>query len=207
MRYGGYINFVFSKKHNLKPNDMFCMMFLADLSSWAEPKILKTNGGEEVYYLLYREKLLEEVPALGSTRSISRSLNSLEEKGLIESINKNTKPSYRFTKEGKKWVSTNLKEPKKPNGGESKKTSKYTLQKQTKLADCKKEYKFELVRWCKNYCDEKGVSHEEFENFKNYHLSKGTLMVDWTRAFVTWVGNHLKRSKPNGGESEFDNLI
>jgi len=31
-----------------------------------------------------------------------------------------------------------------------------------------------------------------FEDFKNYHLAKGTTAVDWLRSWMTWVSNCQK---------------
>jgi Protein of unknown function (DUF1376) len=33
---------------------------------------------------------------------------------------------------------------------------------------------------------------DEWEKFKNHHISRGTVMVDWWRAWLTWLGNFKK---------------
>lgn len=47
---------------------------------------------------------------------------------------------------------------------------------------------------------------EVTENFLNYHGSKGTLFIDWTRAWYTWVGNQqryrVERSARFGGNGQ-----
>lgn len=37
----------------------------------------------------------------------------------------------------------------------------------------------------------------EFERFKNYHISKGTLFADIERAWKTWVSNAITFRSPN----------
>jgi hypothetical protein len=48
----------------------------------------------------------------------------------------------------------------------------------------------------KEYAAERGIAngHAEliFENFRNHHAAKGTLMLDWEAAWRTWVGNEIK---------------
>lgn len=50
----------------------------------------------------------------------------------------------------------------------------------------------------KEYAAERGLAngHAEliFENFRNHHAAKGTLMLDWDAAWRTWVGNEIKFS-------------
>ena len=48
-----------------------------------------------------------------------------------------------------------------------------------------------------NWAEEKGgfdyhKSVEMFESFINYHLKKGSVFADWTRAWYTWVKNQIK---------------
>ena len=38
----------------------------------------------------------------------------------------------------------------------------------------------------------KGRLEHELDGFRNYHLSKGSLMMDWQAAFRTWIGNAEK---------------
>jgi hypothetical protein len=37
-----------------------------------------------------------------------------------------------------------------------------------------------------------GEAHDESLKFKDYHLSKGSMMTDWDAAWRTWVRNHLR---------------
>ena len=48
----------------------------------------------------------------------------------------------------------------------------------------------------RKYAAERGLSGSYadniFENFRNHHAAKGTLMLDWDWAWQTWVGNEVK---------------
>ena len=48
----------------------------------------------------------------------------------------------------------------------------------------------------KQYAAERGIANgyaaQVFENFKNHHAAKGTVMLDWDAAWRTWVGNEIK---------------
>lgn len=50
----------------------------------------------------------------------------------------------------------------------------------------------------KQYAAERGLAVGYavgiFENFKNHHAAKGSVMLDWDAAWRTWVGNELKFS-------------
>jgi hypothetical protein len=45
-----------------------------------------------------------------------------------------------------------------------------------------------------------GMSVDDFRTewlrFRDYHLSRGSLMADWQAAWRTWAGNHKRFSKP-----------
>lgn len=42
----------------------------------------------------------------------------------------------------------------------------------------------------RNAATQKGISlSDELEKFRNYHLAKGSVMLDWQAAWRTWVGN------------------
>jgi DNA-binding transcriptional MocR family regulator len=51
----------------------------------------------------------------------------------------------------------------------------------------------------KKYATDRGLAEtyaqNVFENFKNHHTAKGTLMLDWDAAWRTWVGNEIKFSR------------
>lgn len=54
---------------------------------------------------------------------------------------------------------------------------------------------------------------QEWEQFRNHHIAKGSLMLDWAAAWRTWCGNYRSgRFQPNGhrppvrGQSDADRL-
>ncbi len=55
---------------------------------------------------------------------------------------------------------------------------------------------FLLTQNLKKYALDKGLYENEidgiFEHFKNHHAAKGSLFVDWDRAWFLWVRNELK---------------
>lgn len=55
---------------------------------------------------------------------------------------------------------------------------------------------FELTEKLKAYALGKGIFENEikeiFEHFKNNHGAKGTVMLDWDKAWYTWVRNEIK---------------
>lgn len=54
----------------------------------------------------------------------------------------------------------------------------------------------------KKYATDRGFSATYaatvFDNFKNYHLAKGSLMLDWDAAWRTWVGNETRFTRHGG---------
>jgi len=59
----------------------------------------------------------------------------------------------------------------------------------------------------KSYAAERGLvgdyARDVFDNFKNHHEAKGSVMADWDAAWRTWVGNEIKfngRKLPPRGE-------
>lgn len=50
---------------------------------------------------------------------------------------------------------------------------------------------------------EKGVSIEtELLNFRDYHLSRGTLLIDWNSAFRVWIRNARVNPLAKRGRAE-----
>lgn len=80
---------------------------MVDLSSWADA----IHVEKKTYYVLYRNKMLEELPCLGAALStVSKYIQELEQKKIIESINKSTVPAYRLTAKGREWISDSKNE-------------------------------------------------------------------------------------------------
>lgn len=190
------------------------MSQMANLSSWATP-ITSESG---VYYTLYRQKIKEELPVLGlNNETISKYIQELETKNLIESINKNTIPSYRLSAKGKEWVSSTLKS----NGGEKcdkeeseispvKKEEKvtaftFTLSRNKSFDNLPQEYKEKLKMACHTYAGEEGIPTVEYETFADWHSAKGSEFKNWGSAFKNWCKKYTKYTKTNEVDPYFSN--
>lgn len=46
----------------------------------------------------------------------------------------------------------------------------------------------------------------EWQQFRDYHLSRGNLMADWSAAWRTWCGNFTKRQQPRAGPRPLSRL-
>lgn len=201
----GVVDFDFYKKHQISKNALFLMIELETLSTWARAVVVKDeeNKTEEVYYYLTISKILEDIPMLSSKASISRALGELEEKEIIESVNKNTNyPAYRLTEKGKEWgnftgeTKTEEKNPKTKN-------KKLTLPHSTRLENLSEEYKKELQEECFAYSQKNEIDYEEtFQAFVNWHKARGTRFVNWLSVYHTWCNKAIKdkKTKPKDGE-------
>jgi len=191
-----------------------CALFakMVDLATWATA--VTTDDGE-VYYILYRTKMHEELPCLGSSvTTISKYIKELEDKKLIESIQKKTRPAYRLTAKGKEWVSektnTNVGENKKSKKKEispekEKEDGKFTfnLKKKSEYINLSTLYKENLRLACQVYAEKEKIDLEEVGYFIDWHSSKGTLFKDWGAGFKSWCRKHKEfrgRSNSNGGD-------
>lgn len=212
MTYWGIINYEKLMEWKLGKTTVLLMPLFADLESWAT-RIKSDDDSEEVYYLLFREKILEELPFLGSISSISRGIKELEDKGIIKCIHKNSTPAYCLTEKGFSWKRKS-KSSEEPNDAESKKTkariskekNPLFLGKPTKLKMLNPEYMKLLKEYCMELCDKLKIPKSEFDVFLDWHASKGSAFEDWKSAFRNWGRLHLKRvagaKNANEGESE-----
>ena len=59
---------------------------------------------------------------------------------------------------------------------------------------------------CHLYAKSKGMTWAQMEieeeQFKNHHIAKGNVMVDWQAAWRTWVNNWVKFGKGNYGKTQ-----
>jgi len=192
MTYNIAINQVKAIEWDLSLRACCGMSKFVDLSTWATPVIVESK----VYYILYRSKLLEEIPIVGKSLSVaSKIIKELEEKEIIESINKSTTPAYRLTDKGLEWVSDTKKE--KTKGAEKKDSSKkekftFRLKRELEFDDLSREYTDFLKAGCEIYAKENGISQIEYTDFVNQKKSVGKAHKDWASAFKTWCSNAKK---------------
>jgi len=201
MTYTMLLNLEKINEWDLNKTTCFVMGVFADLESWAIK--YKSNDGEcdDFYYLLYRNKILTDLPFLGSVSSISRSIKELEDKGIIKSINKNSNPAYCLTEKGFEWKrvsSPSQNQKKKESIQKPKKKNRYSLSKKIRFDNTSDEYQKLIMEYSLAYCDKVGLDRGEYYKFVDWHVSKATLFANWTSAFRNWCVKALtiKASTP-----------
>lgn len=195
---------------DLSKTTIFIMGAFADLESWAIKYKSNDAENDDFYYLLYRSKILKDLPFLGSASSVSRGIKELEDKGIIKSINKHSNPAYCLTEKGMTWK-------RKPDGGEKtppspkhktppKTKSKFSLGKKSRFDATSDEYRALIQQECLKYCSDNNASTEEFNSFIDWHVSKGSVFVNWLSAFRNWVrkANKINSSKATGVLDELE---
>lgn len=220
MTYFGLINYQKAIDWDLGKTTVHLMCVFSDLESWANP--IKSNDPEDnrPFYLLYREKILKDVPYLGSVSSISRSILELETKEIIECINKHFAPAYRLTEKGLSWK--RKPEIENANGGESapqppqqkspiqkkRKKNIFVLASLTRVEDLSKEYLDNLFNAAMKMAQQYNIPNakDEFDSFLLHHSKKGSKWANWHSAFGTWCKNNKKFNEPNGGENNDNGL-
>jgi len=198
MTYNLNLNQVKMVEWDLSVKASILMCGMVSLSSWATAQ----TYDNEVYYVLYRSKIMAMFPVLGkSMPTISKYIAELESKDLIESTNKNFQPAYRLTAKGKEWVGIN----KNPNGAEispEKENKKpMSLAHEVPLEDVGEEYQKLLETKCYEYCKTNNIRFEEMKAFSSWHIAKGTTYKNWYQAFVNWCNRDTtKKKNSNVGE-------
>jgi len=54
---------------------------------------------------------------------------------------------------------------------------------------------------CQDFAESLGVAPNEIEAFRDYHLSRGSLMADWNAAWRTWCRNQVTYGRASGQRS------
>lgn len=159
----------------------------------------------KVYGILYSGAIIEalRLHKIGK-RTLSDVLTELKHAELIECINPNSTPAYRFTEKTTQYYAE-----VKPNDGEieantsqkqKKKKPLFSLVKKTKFENLNNEYKKLLYLKTEEISKEKGLDHQiTFEKFVDFHVSKGNSFANWQSAYRTWCRNAIKFEK---GSSE-----
>ncbi len=213
MTYSISLNLIKVNEWALSLNAAVVMGVFADLESWAD----KCRSGEpndgDFYYTLYHNKILKELPFLGSRSTVVRAVRELEEKGLVKSINKHSTPAYALTEKGIGWKKVQP-EPQ-PNGGESEEAKpetakapkkerrkhRFSLAQKVFFDELAPEYLHELKIAAHEKCEQLGIPSDEYESFARYYIKTGTKYRNWLMAFGDWCRNHIKRNaKPNGAD-------
>ena len=201
MTYTMLLNLEKINEWDLSKTTCFVMGVFADLESWAIK--YKTNNGEndDFYYLLYRNKILTDLPFLGSKSSISRSIKELEDKGIIKSINKHSNPAYCLTEKGLTWKrNSTSSEPTQKQITPKTKKSTLSLTKKQRFDDAPLEYQKLVYQKANEHCKANNIDTNEVQKCIDWHVSKGNTFVNWLSAFRTWCRN-LKKYNPNDGDN------
>lgn len=213
MTYIGILNFQKMFDWKLSSSASFLMCAFADLESWAVRYKSEDKESDDIYYLLYRKKILKDLPVLGSVSSVSRGIRELEDKGIIKSINKHSTPAYCLTVKGLEWKRRveatdqtpppeESKDAEKPPNKKPKTVKKgFSLERSTTVDNLNSEYYQKLRDKCLSICVEKHIDKEEFDKFIDWHSSKGNGYKNWLSAFRNWSRNCKKYS---GDESAND---
>lgn len=177
----------------------FGMCKFVDLASWADAVIVDNK----TYYVLYRSKLLAEIPIVGKGLNVaSKIIKELEDKEIIESVNKSTSPAYRLTDKGREWIGDTVSAPpsEKANVAEPKKFS-FRLKSELEFDDLTPQYVGYLKEGCADYAKANGFKASEYDDFINQKRSVGKAHKDWAAAFKTWCSNSNKFSKSSSKQS------
>ncbi len=199
MTYHINMNIVKMTEWSITYNEGSVLYKIIELPKWAN----KINVDGDEYYLLYRNKLLEEIPPLGTTRTISRIYKNLESKGLIKSVLKNTTPAYRVTEKGLEWMET---KPKYIHSKEEKSRPTFRLEVLTEYDDLEEKYIEFLEHGAKDYCKTHRYPTNIYDDFVNFNKANGNSYKNWASAFKSWCSKAKKLKKKNTGNSNGFNL-
>lgn len=170
------------------------MGIFSDLEGWANMTVVEINGKSEVYYRLYISKILSDLPVLGSKSSVSRCITELEEKGIIESINKRSAPAYRLTELGLSWKRKpqSVANDGKTEASKARRKDYFHLSRETQYRNLTEEYKRKLHAEMTKLCNEHKIPNAEINQFIFKKDSQGDKHLNWKSAFRYWIGNKLK---------------
>lgn len=197
---------------DISSNSAIMMGIFSDLESWANKDIVEVAGVQEIYYRLYVAKILEDVPVFGSRSSVGRCIKELEDKGLIDSINKKTrKPGYRLTEKGMTWKRNPNSSPndygENISHGKTKEKDFFHLDAEVEYRSLTETYKQKLHQVMLELCDEHKIEKTEINQFVLKNDARGAKYKNWKSAFRTWIGFEKKFEKKRRiSEAEKDGL-
>lgn len=212
MTYSISLNLLKVNEWGLGLNAAVVMGIFADLESWADKcRSAEPNDGD-FYYTLYHNKILSELPFLGSRSTVVRAVKELEEKGLIKSINKHSTPAYALTDKGLGWkkiIPIEEAAPDQPNVGESsadgaakdpkpkkeRKRHSFSLPSKCLIDECDEEYMNRLREAAYAKCDKDGIPREEYASFVRWYMKHTTKYRNWLATFGDWCDRYEKRQK------------
>jgi len=100
MRYTHSINAVKCLEWDINLAQGALIDLINQASSWAKPHVI----GDEVYYWISRNKIIDEIPvAYSKADTVYRSIKSLAEKGIINHVKSGKRDLINLTEKGKSW--------------------------------------------------------------------------------------------------------
>ncbi|MEA2017793.1 MAG: hypothetical protein U9N59_05035 [Campylobacterota bacterium] len=202
IRKGAFVNLEKGREWGLSLKEMMVMIEFSDLSSWATTIV---DDNKEVYYLLYASKIQSDIPSIGSKATISRILTSLEDKGLVESLNKlrgSRKPAFRLTKIGKTWTRDTNNEKKETPAKIVSTSFSFELDKPCGISKLDKRYREELLKHALLKARDLDIEPEVYKKFGMHYKANGKKFADWSAAFNIWLDREVKFKKSNGGDDD-----
>lgn len=207
MRYHGRINYVKCHEWGLNVAQGALFDLLNESSSWAKTHIV----GEDVYYWVSRNKVLDELPVVyKKADTVYRNLKVLEEKCLIVYIKEGVKDLVMLTEKGKTW-NAKINSDLNPSNGETDKNTDINPSKvgnksentgkNTDVNPTDKDTNINKVTSNKNTSDSDNSgdwideSFEEFYELYPNKKGKGQAEKTWNNVF-TGKGSHKKPSNP-----------
>ncbi len=192
MTYFGMINYAKAVEWELGKTTVHLMPIFADLPFWAKGYV-KPNVGEnesaEMYFMLFREKILSDIPFLGSLSAVSRGISELLEKEIIKREFINGNPCYALTPKGMEWkarVESEDQTAAKPFNFQFKRSMHFS-----KLS---KIYIRELKKFFKNQAEKMGLdAQSEFNKFSSHYTASSTKSLNFSASASKWLQHEKDR--------------
>ncbi|WP_218689092.1 hypothetical protein [Psychrobacter sp. BF1] len=208
MRYHGRINYVKCHEWGLNVAQGALFDLLNESSSWAKTHII----GEDVYYWVSRNKVLDELPVVyKKADTVYRNLKVLEEKCLIVYVKEGVKDLVMLTEKGKAW-NAKINSDINPSNGETDKNTEINPSKfgnksentgkNTDINPTDKDTNTNKNTSNKNTSDRGNSGDWIDESFEGFYESypnkkgKGQAQKTWNNVFLG-KGDHKKPSNPS----------
>jgi hypothetical protein len=162
---------------------------LAERWKWSRGKVRRYLGELEVAQQIFRQTKQEQGVVTSVITVTNWDLYQLDETG--EGEVGGTASDTADGQQTEQQTDSKRDPIKKDKKVEKEKKSTPARRRKTQLPE-----EFRLTDAMTEYATKQGIQEAEvrsiFEDFGNYHQSKGTLMLDWTKAWYTWCRNHIR---------------
>ena len=200
-----------SEKEDISMNAVLIFSVMRNLMSLDYIDVVEVDGLR--YTTLYRNMILLQIPRYPiSTSTLSKLIKELEDVKLIDCVNKNKAPSYRFTDKGNSYIYSDKTreqilavQSKTIISPSNRKKPLFELNKPALFSELKPEYYGLLREHCLAKCKSEKIPQDQFDAFVDNHSSKGKKFTNFMSAFRTWCRNY-KKFNSNDGESTLGKL-